>query len=132
MSPNYNHTTPIQVRFKDFDALGHVNNANYLTYTESARTDYIKHVLKDEIDWSTSSIILARAEINFKIPVLLDEKVVVKTRCSRIGSKSLDLSYSIVRVNGDVETEVANAITVMVCFNYQSQETIPVPQRWRR
>ncbi len=127
----FKHFTPIQLRFKDYDALQHVNNANYLTYIESARTDYIEAVLKNEIDWAETSMILARAEVNFKLPVLLNEKIGVRTRCSRLGSKSFDLAYSVVRLKDGKEDEVANALTVMVCFNYQRNETIPVPQKWK-
>src|SRR5260221_7112158 len=33
----YRFVQPIEVRFRDVDAVGHVNNAVYLTYIESAR-----------------------------------------------------------------------------------------------
>ena len=36
---------PIQIRWRDLDALGHVNNAVYLTYFELARLAYIRAVL---------------------------------------------------------------------------------------
>ena len=45
----YRHTTPIQIRFADLDALNHVNNANYLTYIELARIHYLHDVVKAKL-----------------------------------------------------------------------------------
>jgi len=49
----FNHYTPIQIRFADLDALNHVNNANYMTYMETARMAYCEDVLSDDLDWTT-------------------------------------------------------------------------------
>jgi len=40
------YTTEIDVRFRDIDAMGHVNNAVYATYIEQARTEYFRDVLR--------------------------------------------------------------------------------------
>ena len=45
------HRTPIQIRFKDVDALGHVNNANHLSYFEYARIRFFDDLIGTEIDW---------------------------------------------------------------------------------
>ena len=37
--------TTIGVRYRDIDAMGHVNNAVYATYLEQARVRYVDHVL---------------------------------------------------------------------------------------
>jgi acyl-CoA thioesterase FadM len=36
----YIHKLKIQILFKDIDKQGHVNNANHITYFETARVDY--------------------------------------------------------------------------------------------
>ncbi|HEX8514774.1 MAG TPA: thioesterase family protein, partial [Bacteroidia bacterium] len=93
----FKHKTPIQIRFKDVDRLGHVNNANHITYFELARVDYFNAVMGDiRIDWDSESLILARMEMDYKQPILLDDKLSVYTWVSRIGSKSFDMSCSIV------------------------------------
>ena len=38
-------TYPIHIRFGDTDALGHVNNAVYMSYFESARLAYARFLL---------------------------------------------------------------------------------------
>ena len=59
---DFKHKTRIQIRFKDIDKLGHVNNANHITYLELARVNYLNDVFKQLIDWSKEGIILARIE----------------------------------------------------------------------
>ena len=80
MFNNFKHKTPVQIRFKDIDKLGHVNNANHLTYFELARMKYFEDVIGDQIDWKKQGVILARIEINYKLPILLEDKISVFTK----------------------------------------------------
>ncbi len=124
------HRTTVALRFADIDGLGHVNNANYLTYMESARIKYFNDVIGESIDWSKNGIILAQASINFKAPVeITDEEVIVHTWCSNIGTKSFELSYSI--VNGKSQAIAAEGATTMVCFDYVEKRTMEMPELWK-
>jgi acyl-CoA thioester hydrolase len=123
--------TPIQIRFVDIDRMGHVNNAVYLSYLETARLHYFKE-LGGVIDWYKEGVILGRVEINYKVPITLLDNLHVKTWCTRIGIKSFDLSYSILKKDGEEEIEMANAITVMVCYDYALKKSIAIPGRWRK
>ncbi|MCE3279986.1 MAG: thioesterase [Bacteroidetes bacterium] len=133
MTP-YKHKTQIQIRFKDVDRLGHVNNANHITYFELARVEYFNALMGDDvkIDWESESLILAKMEMEYKQPILLEDKLFVYTWVSRIGSKSFDMSCTIVRVINGVEVEAAKGLAVIVCFNYKTNQTILVPQDWKR
>jgi acyl-CoA thioester hydrolase len=128
---HFKHKTPIQVRFKDIDALGHVNNANHLSYLELARVNYFNAAVGQNINWSEQGIILAKAVIDYKMPIMLNDKVSVYTRCSRTGTKSFDLEYLVVKEENGKETALATATTVMVCFNYQSGATMQLPEEWK-
>jgi acyl-CoA thioester hydrolase len=133
MNSPYKHKTPIQIRFKDIDKLGHVNNANYITYFESARVEYFNAFAGSDIkiDWVNEGVILAKIEMEFKKPVLLEDKIFVYTWVSRVGTKSFDMSCSIVKMENDTEVEVAIGLAIIVCFNYKTNETIPVPEKWK-
>lgn len=122
--------TAIQIRFVDLDQFGHVNNAIYLSYLEVSRLPYFDTII-GTIDWLNEGIILAKAEIDYKIPILLKDQIKIKTWCSRMGSKSFDLSYSILKTENNQDVEVATARTVMVCFNYVKQISIAVPDAWK-
>lgn len=133
MTP-FKQKTPIQIRFKDIDMMGHVNNANYITYFELARLTYFE-ALKDEgvrIDWVNAGVILAKIEMEYKQPILLEDKAFVYTWVSRIGSKSFDMTCSIVRLVNGVEVEAARGLAVIVCFNYKTNETIAIPDIWKQ
>ena len=124
------HYTPIQIRFHDIDQLGHVNNANYLTYFEVARMAYFKTLVKKEIDWESTGLILANTSVNFIVPVIISDTIYAKTKCTRIGTKSFELIYSIVKIKDGIETEVCNGSSVLVCFDYKLKKTIEVPAEW--
>ncbi len=132
MNP-FKHKTQIQIRFKDIDKLGHVNNANHVTYFELARVDYF-NALADEgvkIDWVNQGVILAKIEMEYKQPIFLEDKVFVYTWVSRVGSKSFDMSCTIVRVLDGVEVEAAKGLAIIVCFDYNKNESITIPELWK-
>ena len=41
----FRYVLPVEVRFRDTDAMGHINHSVYLTYVEMARTAYYERVL---------------------------------------------------------------------------------------
>ena len=130
---NFKHKVPIQLRFKDIDKMGHVNNANYLTYIELARVKYFEDVVGTDKKWSQQvGIILARIEIDYKAPVFLHDTIFVYTRCSRIGNKSLTLDWTIVREKQNQEEVVAQGNAVLVCYDYTHEKTIAIPDEQRK
>lgn len=129
----FKHKTPIQIRFKDIDKLGHVNNANHVTYFELARVDYFNAFAGDtiKIDWENEGVILAKIEMEYKQPILLDDKIFVYTWVSKMGTKSFDMSCSIVKEVNGIEHELAKGLAIIVCFNYKTNQTILIPEVWR-
>src|SRR6188508_2977250 len=107
-----------QVRFRDCDAMGHVNNAVYSTYLEEARIG----VLGDLFDF-----ILARVEIDFRAELRMGEEIEVRTRCSRIGTKSFDLEH-VIAVGDRV---VAEAKSVLVAYDYELGGSVPIGDELR-
>ncbi len=115
-----------QVRFRDLDPMGHVNNAVFLTYLEQARVAFFAEAgaatgLED------MNMILARVEIDFKAPVRLGQEVEIAVRANRFGTKSFDLDYDL-RVDGEL---VAQAKSVQVAYDYERREPVPLPAEWR-
>lgn len=128
----FRYQTPIAVRFSDIDALGHVNNATYMTYVEYGRVCYARDVCGWEGDMFAIGMIVARVEVDYKLPIQFQDTVQVWTRVSRFGTKSLDFEYAVTRRQGDGAEEIAAlSRTVMVSYDYQKQATIPVPTSWR-
>jgi acyl-CoA thioester hydrolase len=121
-------TIDVQVRFRDIDGMGHVNNAVYMSYIELARTQfYMKFAGKrtlDEIDF-----ILAHAEIDFESQAVWGDQVQVAVWPSKIGTSSFTLSYEITETrSGRV---LARARTVLVSYDYEKKKSKPIPADFR-
>ncbi|MEA2575040.1 MAG: acyl-CoA thioester hydrolase [Chloroflexia bacterium] len=114
----------VEVRFRDVDMFGHVNNAAYLTYIESARVAYYAHLtgLKDPREFDMT---VARAEVDFLKPVFYGQTLHVYTRAGRIGNKSWTLEHEMRdSQSGEV---VARGSTVIVHFDHVTQASKPLP-----
>lgn len=128
----FRYQIPIEVRFADLDVLGHLNNAKYLTYIEQARILYVRDVCSWERDWTQLGMILARTEIDYKLPIAFEDRVQAYVRVSRLGGKSFDMEYLVTRQRGDTEEEIAATVkTIMVAYDYQQERSVPVPDTWR-
>ncbi len=113
------------VRFRDLDGMGHVNNAVFLTYMESARIAYLSALGAG--DNPQQSLILARVEVDFRSPIAFGEDVEVGVRTSRMGRKSFELEYE-VRAGGRVAAE---GRSVLVGYDYEAGASTEIPAEWR-
>jgi acyl-CoA thioester hydrolase len=120
------HTFSQDVAFRDLDGLGHVNNAVYLSYVESARLAYMQEVL-GPLELEELGIV-ADVKISFRSPAALGETLEVGHRVSRVGETSLLFDFE---VRGGDGRLVAEGSTVHVAFDYGVQRPVPVPEEWR-
>ena len=109
-------TVEVQTRFRDTDAMGHINNAVYLTYLELARMEYIRRVF-GVADYAGVDFILARAEIDYRSPAKAGEALTVGVRVAKIGGASFTMDYLI--AEKDSGRVVAEAQTVQVGYDYR-------------
>ena len=125
----FNHTTPIQLRFNDFDALGHVNNSVYFSFYDLGKTSYFNEVLPDVSVSKEVGVVIGHIEVSFLLPVYPEEKVAVETAVIEIGNKSFKLLQHLI----DVETNEVKCIcqTVMVCFDAKTKTTHAISEKWR-
>jgi len=130
VTAEYRHRTTLQVRFRDIDAFGHVNNAVFFSYVELARIRYLLDVLQPDEGFDRLPLILARVELDYRSPITFGEDVVVDTRVDRVGGTSFAMRHHMTagpdsRLAGDVQT-------VLVTYDYATARPIPVPDGWRR
>jgi acyl-CoA thioester hydrolase len=110
------------VRFRDLDAMGHMNNAVYATFIEQARLAFLT-----PNGAPVENMILARLEIDFRSPVELGETIEIAVTPARIGTKSFDLDY-VLRAG---ERVVAEAKTVLVAYDYATGSSVELPDEWK-
>jgi acyl-CoA thioester hydrolase len=97
---------PVAVRWRDTDALGHVNNAVFLTYLEEGRDAFYAQVLGDPI------YVVVRIEMDLRAEVLHDDRrVTVQIAVERVGTTSLTTRETIRTAAGEVAAD-ARVVTV--------------------
>jgi acyl-CoA thioester hydrolase len=115
----------IQVRFTDLDVLGHVNNNVYLSYFEMARVHYFKELLGIDWDWKKHTVVLAKNEVEYVRPVLLNHEPEVFMFSEHIGTKSFTLTYEL-KVNGII---FAKGRSILVAFDGEKGVSMEIPQK---
>jgi acyl-CoA thioester hydrolase len=115
------------VEFRDIDVAGHVNNAVYLTYLETARIDYLRQVLEVE-NLDGLAVIVANINVDFRSPARFAELLELGTRVPRIGTKSFEMEHEVRGTDGRL---VAEATSVLVAYDYRAGGPVPVPDEWR-
>lgn len=121
----YAYSTAIDVHIRDIDAGDHVNNAAFVEYLEQARIEYLDELV-DYFDEETY-IVVATLEMEFKRPVGWHDTVTVDLRIPELDTSSFHIEYRL-RVD---ETVVAAAETVMITYDRETTESIPIPAPWR-
>lgn len=126
----FHYKTQIPIRFADIDALGHVNNAIYLTYFEIARSAYWEEII--EWDWNLFGIIIRRSVVEYLKPIRLEDKVYAYVKTSRIGNSSFDLDYILVKSVNGIEEICTTGQTLCVSFDYTFNKSVPIPDFQRK
>ena len=102
------------VRWDDLDAMGHVNNATYLTYIQETRFLWL----------STAAMVVARAEVDFLQPIYEGGRFVdVTLWVESIGNSSFNLAYEVIGNNGVVHARVK---TVQVMISPETKKSRPL------
>jgi acyl-CoA thioester hydrolase len=126
----FNYFRTVQVRYGDLDPQGHVNNARFVTYLEHARVGYVRELgLWDGKSFLEVGFIIARLEVDFRAPILITDPVHIGVRISRLGRKSLEMVYRM--ENPEDGTVYAEALTVLVSYDYRRGKTRKFPDSWR-
>jgi acyl-CoA thioester hydrolase len=118
------YSTPIELRFSDLDLYGHVNSVVYFSYLETARVKLFKDFFQ-ELTGKHIFTLVARAECDYKLPILFGDQLIVSVVVARIGTSSFDLDY---RLHDGGERTFATARTTLVCFDNAKKVTVPVPE----
>jgi acyl-CoA thioester hydrolase len=122
-------STNIEVRFRDLDAIGHVNNAVFFTYFEEGRKHFSKKVF-DVSDVSDFNFIMAHIQCDFIKPIQFNDHVILQMWVKNIGTKSFSFEYRLVDLS-DEAMVYATGKSIQVCYDYQKNRSIEVPAKMR-
>jgi len=108
----------VAVRWRDTDALGHVNHAVFLTYLEEGRDAFYAQILG-----SDPIYVVVRLEIDLRAEVRHpDQRVTVRIAVERVGTTSLTTKETIVTPLRHVAAQ-ARVVTV----RWDSERGQPIP-----
>ena len=124
----YALAVPIEVRFKDLDAMGHVNNAVYFTYFENARIAYWNAVGRSRTRGEVTYVV-ARAECDFRSPVTMDDAIVCHVRIASLGRSSFTFEFLLREER--TGRAVAEGKTVQVVYDYAARRVRPIDAELR-
>lgn len=122
------YSVPIELRFADLDAYGHVNNAIYFTYLETARTKLFHDKFIEFMNQSLLFLVV-KAECEYKLPIELKDELIVSLEMARVGNSSFDIDYVLHNGNGNT---FGLAKTVMVCYDGKLKKTTKIPESFKQ
>jgi len=130
---DFAYAHPIEIRYGDTDALGHVNNAVYLSYFEAARGGYYAavtgHAFGSGPGAERRTFVIAEAHVTYRSPARFGEPLTCWCRVGWLGRSSFGLEYRIVAEAsplGDHRT-VADGSTAQVFFDMASARIMRIP-----
>lgn len=127
---DFSYFVPIQVRWGDMDALGHVNNSVYFTYAETGRLEFLSEVTEGQVFKNNAGPILARISCDFVEQLRHPVDIECGIGVARIGRSSIVMPCPIF-VRGQDEA-AADIEAVIVWFDYDQQASAPVPDAVRK
>jgi acyl-CoA thioester hydrolase len=130
VTPIFTHH--LEVRFRDCDAMGHVNNAVYLTYLEETRFAFwrasgLERNADDGLRAADGAlgVIVARVEIDYRRAAKHGDKLRIHVGVAAIGRTSFTYEYEIVDA---ADTLIASARTVIVRYDYAAGRSVPLSE----
>lgn len=121
-------TTPVQMRFTDADSFGHINNVAQQMYFDLGKTDLFKELWRLTGEAEQVPAVIVSLNTDFYEQIFYGDEVAVETSIESIGNKSLRLVQRL--MSGEKLCTLSR--TVMVCYDRQTQQSIPVPNAWRK
>ena len=113
----------LEVRFRDCDSMGHVNNAVYLTYLEQARFAHWQRLTG--VRGIPRNFIPARIECDYRAQATVGDRLIIRLHVAAVGNSSFTFEYEI--SNGRTREVVATARSVQVMYDYAAGRSIPLP-----
>jgi acyl-CoA thioester hydrolase len=125
----FRFSIPLDVRFGDIDAFGHVNHAVFFTYMEQSRSEYVVRLGLPALMPSDLNFILAEAACSYKAPIFYGTPLEVKTRVERIGTSSFKMAHQI--ENRSTRQILAVGHSILVIYDYHQNKSVSMPDDWR-
>jgi acyl-CoA thioester hydrolase len=116
----------INVRFRDIDSMGHVNNAVFFTYFEEGRKEFLRSLF-NIVNPEECTFILAHISCDFLKPIRISDPISLQLWVGEIGQKKFDLVYMVLN-RKDESIVYASGHSVQLFYDYKKNTTMLIPQ----
>ncbi|MET0330005.1 MAG: thioesterase family protein [Dyella sp.] len=120
----------MDVRWRDLDAFNHVNNANYLTYLEESRLQWLQQIPEPWLSKQAVPV-MASSEVNYRRPIEWPAQLQIELYCERMGNSSMTVGHRIVDAN-DTARLYSDGRVVVVWMDPTTGRSVPLPDAIRR
>ena len=120
---DFEHWTNLQTRWRDLDAMGHINHAAYLTFMENARLEFYDSLgFNSRNSGQVNGIILASMNVQYHQQVNHPSNLEVGQRIVRVGNKSFDIQSAIFEKSSS--QLICRSIVTSVCYDFINNKTV--------
>jgi len=128
----FSYWWPIIVRWKDMDAMGHVNNSTYFTYLESARIGFLTALgwISRMEGTARQGPVVVSQTFNYRRQVHYPDELEVGVGCGEIRTRSFVIEYGVFRKGTD--ELVGDGSTVLVWLDYPANKAVEIPPDMRK
>ena len=129
--PRHRFLLPVQVRYADTDAQGHVFFANYMTYCDEGFTAYLREIGFgwDIVQSMGMALYYVKASCHFKSPAFFENVLHVHTRVTHLGNTSFTGESTIYK--SDSDCLVATGEIIAVTVTQETGKKTPIPDLLR-
>lgn len=123
------HATRVELRFNDFDMLGHLNNAAFFEITDLAKARFMEWLLT-EIDWRHLDLAIVNIDCSFYNQIFPDDTILVRTGVKAIGRSSFVIEQRVEKVPS--ETVCAVVCSTFSAFDRKELRSKPLSDHLRQ
>lgn len=117
-------STDIQIRYSDIDQYGHVSNSVYSQYFDIGRIHFFTELRKIT---EVPNMVIVSIKMDMLKEIRFKDQVVIKTRCSKMGNKSMTFEQNIISNN----KLAAKGVVISAGFNPETRKAIMLPEDWQ-
>ena len=118
----------LTVRYAETDAQGVVHHANYLTWFEEGRSEFLRQLGMNYSAFERAGflVVVAHAEVDYRAPAFYEDRLTVTVTLAKVRSRVLEFTY---RVVNQAEVLLAVGRTVHVVTG-RDRRPASLPQEW--
>ncbi len=120
-------SSSIPIRIGDINYGNHVGNDAFVSLVHEARMQWLTANAMTELSIAGTGLIMAGLSLEFKSEAVYGDIIKIELAVGEISSLRFDLYYRLSTTRNNCTIQLANALTIMVSFDYKISKPVPIP-----